>query len=202
MAGLAFLVVEDEAYVRRVLIRGLTSYGRVEGVGTCTAARSALLTHPFDGVVIDVALPDGSGLDLIDLARERCPGVCVLVVTGSVEHAVVSRVHELGARYLLKPVDAKALAIHAEETRNRHTARDRRTRVVIDRWAQDYDLSVTEVELLVLAVAGVPREDYATLRNVRPDTIRKQIQTLLRKTTHDTFELAVNAVLREALEET
>jgi hypothetical protein len=36
---------------------------------------------------------------------------------------------------------------------------------------------------------------------VRPDTIRKQIQTLLQKTGDDTFEGAVNSLLREAVAE-
>jgi DNA-binding response OmpR family regulator len=38
--------------------------------------------HPYDVLVTDIGLPDGSGWDLIALARERWPGLRIGVVTG------------------------------------------------------------------------------------------------------------------------
>lgn len=199
--GLTFLVVEDEASVRRAVARSLALYGQVETVGTCVAARMSLRARRYDAFIVDVRLPDGSGLDLVELAHKRNPGISVLVLTGSTEHHVISRTLELGARYLLKPFDASHLKILAEEAQLKRTARERRTSVTLDRWATDFDLSQTEVELLSLGAQGVAREKFSSRRGVRPDTIRKQIQTLLRKTGDDTFEGAVNSLLREALTE-
>lgn len=200
-AALSFLVVEDEEGVRRLVGRSLGSHGQVEAVGTCAAARMAIRARRYDALVVDVKLPDGSGLDVIELARKRNPGVCVLVLTGSTEHQVISRTLESGARYLLKPCDPSHLALLAEEAKSRRTARERRTKLTLDRWAKDYDLSQTEVELLALGAEGVAREKFSSRRGVRPDTIRKQIQTLLQKTGDDTFEGAVNSLLREAVSE-
>jgi DNA-binding CsgD family transcriptional regulator len=73
--------------------------------------------------------------------------------------------------------------------------------VALARWAQEYGLSETEVELLSLGARGVAREKFSSRRGVRPDTISKQIQTLLQKTGDDTFEGAVNSLLREAVAE-
>jgi DNA-binding NarL/FixJ family response regulator len=199
--ALSFLVVEDEESVRRLLVRALASHGHVEAVGTCAAARLALRGRRYDGIVVDVRLPDGSGLDLLELAKKRCPGICILVLTGSTDHAVISHVLEAGARYMLKPADAKHLRLLAEEALSRRTARERRTTVTLERWAKDYGLSETEVELLSLGAQGVAREKFSSRRGVRPDTIRKQIQTLLQKTGDDTFEGAVNSLLREAVAE-
>ena len=199
--GLSFLVVEDEESVRRLVGRSLGLHGQVETVGTCAAARMALRARRYDGVVVDVRMPDGSGLDLIELARKRNPGVSVLVLTGSTEHQVISKTLESGARYLLKPCDPSHLAILAEEATSRRSARERRTTITLDRWAKDYDLSETEVELLTLGAQGVAREKFSSRRGVRPDTIRKQIQTLLQKTGDDTFEGAVNSLLRQAVAE-
>jgi DNA-binding NarL/FixJ family response regulator len=199
--GLHFLVIEDEESVRRMIARALGTHGQVEAVGTCAAARLALRARSYDGIVVDVKLPDGSGLDLIAQANEQCPGVCVLVLTGSAEHAVISKTLELGARYLLKPCEAKHLALLAGEALSRRTARERRTKLTLDRWAKDYGLSATEVELLCLGAEGVARDKFSSRRGVRPDTIRKQIQTLLQKTGDDTFEGAVNSLLREAVAE-
>jgi DNA-binding response OmpR family regulator len=199
--ALSFLVVEDDESVRRLLARGLGTHGEVETVGTLAAARMSLRARTYDGVVLDVGLPDGSGLDLVDFARKRNPGVCVLVLTGSTEHKVISRSLETGALYLLKPCDAAHLAVLADEARSRRSARERRTNLTLQRWAKDYDLSQTEIELLSLGAEGVAREKFSSRRGVRPDTIRKQIQTLLQKTGDDTFEGAVNSLLREAVSE-
>jgi DNA-binding NarL/FixJ family response regulator len=199
--ALSFLIVEDDGGVRRMIARGLSAYGRVESVGTCAGARIALRARTYDALVVDVGLPDGSGLDLIDIARQRTPGVHVLALTGSTEHGVISRLHNQGARYLLKPCTNEHLVVLVEEARARRDARERRTNITLERWTADHELSPTETELLALGAMGVPREEFSERRGVRPDTVRKQIQLLLRKTGHDTFEAAVNSLLREALAE-
>jgi DNA-binding NarL/FixJ family response regulator len=199
--GLTFLVVEDEAGVRRLLVRGLAEYGEVDAVGTRAAARLALRGRHYDAVIVDVRLPDGSGLDLIEPALQQSPGVIVLVLTGSTEHSVIERTLEAGARYLLKPCHPKHLALVAQEALARRNAADRRTKLTLERWKNDHELSNTEVELLALGAEGVPRGEFSKRRNVRPDTIRKQIQMLLQKTGNDTFEGAVNSLLREAVAE-
>lgn len=199
--SLAFLVVEDVPVVRNALERALVSHGSVVAVGTCAGARAAIGTRRFDSLIVDVGLPDGSGLDLISLARQRWPAIWVLVLTGLADHAVVARAHELGVRYLLKPFEPDQLRVHVEETRARRHAGDRRIAVTLDRWTRAHALTESETELLSLGVRGVPREDLPVLRGVRKDTIRKQIQILIQKTGDESFEEAVNSFLREALSE-
>ena len=198
---LSFLVVEDEVGVRRLLGRGLAPHGQVEAVGTCAAARMSLRVRKYDALIVDVCLPDGSGLDLIAVANEKSPGIVVLVLTGTTEHEVIRRTLQEGARYLLKPFDLSDLAAVAEEVTSRRQAGGRRIQLSLDRWAKDFALSKTEVELLALGALGVPREKFSSQRGVRPDTIRKQIQALLQRTGDDTFEGAVNSLLREAVAE-
>ena len=197
----SFLVVEDEEPVRRTLTRGLAAYGEVQAVGTFSAARMALRVRSYDAVVLDVHLPDGSGLDLIELARERSPNIIVLLLTGSTDHDVISRALHSDVRYLLKPADLSHFAALAEEITARQEVGQRRIQLTLERWASDLSLSRTEMELLALGARGLERETFAAQRNVKPDTIRKQIQSLLQKTGDDTFEGAVNSLLREAVSE-
>jgi DNA-binding NarL/FixJ family response regulator len=199
--SLAFLVVEDVVVVRDSLVRALSAHGHVEAVGSCAMARQALKRRRFDSLIVDIGLPDGSGFDLVQPARQKWPGIWVLVLTGLSDHAVVARAHELGVRYLLKPFELEQLRVHVEETRARRNAGDRRISVTLDRWTRAHALTESESELLALGVRGVPRENLATLRGVRKDTIRKQIQILIQKTGDATFEEAVNSFLREALTE-
>lgn len=199
--SLAFLVVEDVVVVRDALVRALSLHGHVEAVGSCAMARQALGQRRFDSLIVDIGLPDGSGFDLVQPARQKWPGIWVLVLTGLSDHAIVARAHELGVRYLLKPFELEHLRIHVEETRARRNAGDRRIAVTLDRWTRAHALTESESELLALFVRGVPREQLPVLRGVRKDTIRKQIQILLQKTGDASFEEAVNSFLREALTE-
>jgi DNA-binding NarL/FixJ family response regulator len=198
---LSFLVVEDEEGVRRVLVRSLSRFGKTEAVGTFASARLALRVRKYDALIVDVKLPDGDGLALIEVARKRSPNISVLVVTGSTEHGVISRTLAGGARYILKPCNTSHLAVVVEEVKQRKNARERRTQLILTRWKKDYDLTDTEVELLALGAEGVPRQRFPRRRGVRKDTIRMQIKMLLQKTGDDTFEGAVNSLLREAVAE-
>jgi DNA-binding NarL/FixJ family response regulator len=200
-AAHSFLVVEDEVGVRRLLGRGLAAHGQVESVGTCAAARMSLRVRKYDALIVDVTLPDGSGLDLIEVAFAKSPGIVVLVLTGSTDHEVIGRTLQAGARYLLKPFDVKHLAALAEEVTSRRKAGERRIHLTLDRWAQDLELTKTELELLALGARGVSRDRFSSQRGVRADTIRKQIQALIQKTGDDTFEGAVNSLLSEAVAE-
>lgn len=161
----------------------------------------ALRVRQFDAVVLDVQLPDGSGLDLIDWARKHSPNIIVLLLTGSTEHDVISRALLGDVRYLLKPADVSHFAALAEEVTARQEVGQRRIQLTLERWSKDYSLSRTEVELLELGARGMPRESFSEQRGVKPDTIRKQIQALIQKTGDDTFEGAVNSLLREAVSE-
>jgi DNA-binding NarL/FixJ family response regulator len=198
---LAFLIVEDVVMLRDLLARAFEPHGFVEAVGTMAGAKQALRGRRFDSLIVDVGLPDGSGLDLIPFAKQKCPAIWVLVLTGLSEHSIVARAHELGVRYLLKPFETEQLRVHVEETRARRNAGDRRIAVTLDRWTRAHALTESECELLAMGVRGVPRESIAELRGVRKDTIRKQIQTLIQKTGDESFEEAVNSFLREALSE-
>lgn len=164
-------------------------------------ALKLLRTRRYDSLILDVALPDGVGLDLVKQARALWPTIWVLVLTGSHDHSVITRIHELGVRYLLKPFHPSQLKIHADEVRVRRMAHDRRMNVALDRWSRAHGLTSSETELLALGARGVSRDEFSVIRNVRPDTIRKQIQSLLQKTGDTTFEGAVNTLLREAVAE-
>jgi two-component system, NarL family, response regulator DevR len=201
LAGLTFLVVEGDAVLRRALAVGFAAHGTVEAVGTRAAARLALMARNFDAMIVEARLPDGSGLDLLDVARAECPRTYVLVLAGRTERAVIERSLEAGAGFLRKPLHPKHFGTVTAAARSRRDAGERRTRLTLERWAADHDLSTTEVELLALGAQGISRDHFSARRNVRPDTIRKQIQSMLQKTGNVTFENAVNRLLREALTE-
>lgn len=77
-----FLIVEDDAVLRDVLTRSLSEAGhRVDAAATCAEAESFWTLQPYDAVVLDLNLPDGSGLTALKNARRRGDATPVLVLT-------------------------------------------------------------------------------------------------------------------------
>ena len=65
------LLLEDDAALGRGICLALNSDAvQVTLCGTLTQGRQALARRPFDLLILDVNLPDGSGLDLLREARQ------------------------------------------------------------------------------------------------------------------------------------
>jgi DNA-binding response OmpR family regulator len=76
------LVAEDEPLIASFLRRGLTDEGYACVVADDAETALALArTEPVDLVLLDLILPDRSGLDVLRVLRERDPRLPVLIVT-------------------------------------------------------------------------------------------------------------------------
>jgi DNA-binding response OmpR family regulator len=99
------LIVEDHTPLRDSLSQELSRNGfTTDTVASVEAGRAALLTDPFDVVLLDLGLPDGDGLSLIRWCRDRGNKVPILITTA--RDAVADRVRGLDAGaddYLVKP---------------------------------------------------------------------------------------------------
>ncbi|MBB4020137.1 MULTISPECIES: winged helix-turn-helix domain-containing protein [Alphaproteobacteria] len=106
------LVVEDDAVLLNGLQVGLGLAGfTVDAVSTCADASAALRISAFDAVVLDLMLPDGSGLGVLDELRGRQVGTPVLLLTA--RDSVPDRIAGLDAGaddYLGKPFDLNEVA--------------------------------------------------------------------------------------------
>ncbi len=115
VAAQYILVVEDHDDGREFLRRILQADGhRVDAVGTCADAREKLASSaatPYDLLLTDVGLPDGSGWDLVRYVRQTVPKVRVGVITGWEPIADTAEMH--GAEFVIrKPLRAAELQAH------------------------------------------------------------------------------------------
>ena len=105
------LLVEDEKLLRWSLVQRLEKGGHtVHAAATLSDADEHLKRHQPDLVLLDLALPDGHGLDFFQTNSSRLDGTAVLIMTavGEVEDAV--RAMKLGAvDFLTKPVEHQTL---------------------------------------------------------------------------------------------
>jgi len=119
------LVVEDDPVLLDGLKAGLNLVGAtVDAVTTCADGLAALTTASFDAVVLDLMLPDGSGLDLLSTLRTAGNTTPVLLLTALDE--VADRIKGLDAGaddYLGKPFDLDELAARVRAIVRRKTGR-------------------------------------------------------------------------------
>lgn len=106
------LVIEDDDVLRDGLSAGLGLDGfEADAVATCADARAAIAGADHAAIVLDIGLPDGSGLDL--LAEWRRAGVTTPIVLLTARNLVSDRIGGLdgGADdYLGKPFDLAELS--------------------------------------------------------------------------------------------
>ena len=78
------LVVEDETELRLVVAESLEAAGfAVAQAADAGDAMARLEGFAYDGMVLDLRLPDGDGMELLDAALERYPQMRCIVMTGA-----------------------------------------------------------------------------------------------------------------------
>ncbi|MBN7758646.1 response regulator [Nitratireductor aquimarinus] len=106
------LVVEDDPLLLDGLTVGLGLAGfAVDAVATCEDAFAALSAQAYEGVVLDLMLPDGSGLDVLSDLRRRGDATPVVLLTA--RDQVPDRIAGLDAGaddYVGKPFDLDELS--------------------------------------------------------------------------------------------
>lgn len=119
------LIVEDDAVLLDGLTVGLSLCGfGSDAVATLADARLALATSRFDAIVLDIMLPDGSGLTLLNEIRQQGHKTPVLLLTA--RDNVADRIAGLdgGADdYLGKPFDLDELAARLRAITRRNGGR-------------------------------------------------------------------------------
>ena len=109
--GPRVLIVDDEADIRESLQTLLELEGyRVEAAATGTEGLVRVSEHPFDLVLLDLALPDANGMELLSEIHNRDSELPVVMITayGTVENAV--RAMQAGAaNFIQKPWDNEKL---------------------------------------------------------------------------------------------
>ena len=201
-------VVEDDAACRIALVAALNAAPDMRllwAAATRAEALAALgdrMAQAPDVLLVDLGLPDGSGLDVIAAARTRWPGVAPMVSTifGDEEHVLAAI--EAGAMgYLLKdatpeavigevrslhaggspinPLVARKLLLHAQ--RGGAPAADVAEAIEAAAGDELPSLSARELEVLRLVSRGHTLAEVAQALAVSPHTARTFVRRIYAK---------------------
>lgn len=109
------LLVEDEPEFLTFNTRHLEAEGyRVTGAATLLEAQKAVRTDPPDLVVLDVLLPDGSGLDFCRELRGASGAPVIFLTSLSEQDQIVAGLRSGGDDYLTKPYHIGELIARVE----------------------------------------------------------------------------------------
>lgn len=106
-AEIKVLIVDDDKTIRSTLAVTVGTWGyRTLEAGTLAQTLVMVERERPDAVLLDVKLPDGSGISILDELKKRSPELVVIVITGYVTHRDA---FEAGMRqahgYVTKPID-------------------------------------------------------------------------------------------------
>ncbi len=107
------LIVDDEAYIRRLLTRWLTLAGYAcEEAPDASFAQVRLAQGGIQLVISDILMPGMNGLELLEAITGRYPDVAVVLATAVDDRATAIRALHAGAfGYLIKPFDENEVII-------------------------------------------------------------------------------------------
>ena len=105
------LVVEDDTRLRAVLDEALAALGfHVVLAGSVADAVTRLCASPPSLLLLDVALPDGRALDVLEVASRLAPSPLVIAMSGAAGPDESFALAERGVRaFLKKPLDLARL---------------------------------------------------------------------------------------------
>ncbi|WP_198154599.1 response regulator transcription factor [Plesiocystis pacifica] len=108
------LLVEDEQAVGDAIADCLEQLGCEVASSSDLGSATARARNPediFDVAIVDIELPDGNGLELVEALRSRAQPCVTLVLTGHEEVEWARKAAALGvAGFLRKPVSARKLS--------------------------------------------------------------------------------------------
>jgi len=191
------MLVDDHEVVRLGLRALFSQTGNVEVVaeaGTVADAIERAAKHRPDLVLMDLRLPDGTGLDACRDILSANPGTRVLFLTShSDEEAVTSTILAGAAGYLLKEIGSKALILAIETVYSGESILDPKvTKAVLNRMsllgtgtvarrATDEKLSPQERRILGLVVEGKTNKEIAKALDLSDKTVKNYLSNAFQK---------------------
>ena len=191
------IIVEDDARLRNYAIGALSAAADLAVVGDAAnlADGLPLVEMTPDLALLDLGLPDGSGVQMIEAIRAQVPQCRVLVFTVFEDRASVLGTLKAGADgYILKDTSADLLLAHVRATLAGETPISARAashllslvrdEPVVEASAATPDaphLSPRERELLEYLARGLSRKEAARIMNLSPHTVAEYVQGIYRK---------------------
>lgn len=187
------LIVEDHADTRAMLVQvAQEAFGEIDvtEAATLAQARRCLESNTFNIALLDISLPDGSGIELLaDLAQQSPNTYAVMATIFDDDQHLFQALRAGASGYLLKDNSRQELVEQLSgilagrpplsPAISRRILRQFQQPVASE--AQRNDLTPRETDILTMVAKGLTRGDIASALNISVNTVAEHIKNIYRK---------------------
>ena len=181
------MIIDDHEIVRRGIAEIVDRDAALEVVAeagsVADAVRRADLVRP-DVILVDLQLPDGTGIDIMNRLRSSHPQILPVVLTSFDDDEALAESLEAGARaYILKTVRGAEITDVIKAVADGRVLLDERTltRRRVDHEDPTADLTPSERKVLDLIGDGLSNREIGEKLGVAEKTVKNHITSLLSK---------------------
>lgn len=175
------LIIDDHAVVRQGLIQAFIDKGfaSIETAGTLKEARAKIATFTPEAIIVDLNLPDGSGLEIVQWVRKFSADIAIIILSLNDPAQFVRIARSSGANaYLSKSQSMPEIissVIFALSNPGSFTSTSRADQPF------DFDLTAREIEVLYLLAEGASNLDISSKLFISISTVKTHVSALMRK---------------------
>lgn len=197
------LSVDDHALLREGIASLIATQPDIKVVAEASNGREAVelfRQHRPDITLMDLQMPEMSGIDALGAIRAEFPDARIIVLTTYKGDVQVMRALQAGARaYLLKSLMRKDLldtirAVHAGEKRMSPAVAQE-----IAEHATDDTLTLREIDVVRLIAVGKGNKEIAAQLSVTEETVKAHIRNILGKLNANDRTHAVTIAIKRGI---
>jgi len=175
------LIIDDHAVVRQGLVQAFCDQGfdSIETAGNLKVARAKIAAFNPEAIIVDLNLPDGSGLEIVQWVRKHSAEVAIIILSLNDPAQFVKIARNSGANaYLSKSQSMPEIissVIFALSNPGSFTSS-----LTTDQ-SPDFDLTPREIEVLYLLAEGASNLEISSKLYISISTVKTHISALMRK---------------------
>lgn len=175
------LIIDDHAVVRQGLVQAFCDqkFDSIETAGNLKEARAKIAAFNPEAIIVDLNLPDGSGLEIVQWVRKHSADVTIIILSLNDPAQFVKIARSSGANaYLSKSqsmpeiISAVIFALSNPGTFTSSLTADQ---------SPDFDLTPREIEVLYLLAEGASNLEISSKLYISISTVKTHISALMRK---------------------
>ena len=201
--SIRLLVADDHALLRQGIASLIGLEPDLELVAEAATGREAVAqfqAHRPDITLLDLQMPEMSGLDALSAIRSEFPQARIIVLTTYAGDVQVMRALQAGARgYLLKGRVHKELLEAIRAVHAGHKRLSPEVAAALAEHAGEEELSARELDVLRLIAAGNANKEIAAQLSVTEETVKSHVTSILSKLAANDRTHAVTLALQRGI---
>ena len=189
------LIIDDHEMVREGLKAILTAEPDFDIVGDAANAEQAYeliqRLHP-DVILLDIRLPEISGIEICQTVAERYPDIAVIIVTTFTDETLIAQCIQAGARgFIVKDIERFDLKRSIRAVARGEAAIDSKAAVAVlaqlrrspqvEQVGSSEQLSAQQIVILRMVAQGLSSREIATQLYLSENTVKGYVQEILHR---------------------